>query len=164
MSKLDFGKFVKNRLASFVDFDNTGTDLVGDFVQNVIVELANRHFGKQYGFTKDLVGGTTNQNTFNPFLTLTLVNAPIGTYRVQFSADIVSSKSNTSSETELNIGGNQEEVVTQDGSESTSLMGFVGNYNHTVASDLVIQINSRRTAGNGFVSVDGLRLEAWRIT
>jgi len=70
MSRVDFGKFVKNRLAALVSFDNTGTDLLSSEMQAAIVELSNRHFGKDAGLKEKAVSETTTGNSFSNYDTL----------------------------------------------------------------------------------------------
>ena len=77
MAKLDFSKWAFNRLASVVDFVNTGTDIVGTKVQDALVELADRHFGKNYGFAA-VASFRTSSTTAVTAAILTIPNAPAG--------------------------------------------------------------------------------------
>jgi len=67
MSKLDFSKFVKNRLASLLSFDNAGTDLSGNNAQDTIVELAARHFGKDALLKEKNDSETVTGSNFLPY-------------------------------------------------------------------------------------------------
>lgn len=70
MSRVEFARFVKDRLASLVSFDNTGTDLSSDNVQDAIVELDSNPWGKDFGQASKAVDETTTGNSFSVYDTL----------------------------------------------------------------------------------------------
>lgn len=163
MAGINFGVWVTNRLASLVSFSNVGTDLISTTVQAALAELAGRNFGKNYGYLEDEIGLATASGTFVNAQTLTLPAAPGGTYRVGYSYHQTNSKSNTSGEVQISVDGVEIRLTTACAQVDNEVAAFKGDISH-VSGDLTVELNIRRTSGNGNAIAEEIHLEAWRIT
>lgn len=86
--QIDFEFWVKNRLSSLVSFANAGTDLVSTTVQAALVELANRHFGKNFAFNRNAGVTSTGGTGVLVLNSITTTSLPLGNYLVVAAASI----------------------------------------------------------------------------
>jgi len=163
MAKLDFSKWCFNRLASLVEYVNSGTDIVGATVQAALTELANRNFGKNYGYN-EVASFSTGSTSPVTAISVVIPNAPAGTYRGSWSWVHTNSKANTNSLAEVLFNGTDVlKDFEQMGTNLNSINGFSGNIDHPAQGDLTLEIVVQKTSGNGLAQLTEIRIDCWRI-
>lgn len=168
MSRVDFGKFVKNKLAGLVSFTNLGTDIVSTNVQGALAELAGRHFGKNFADARQNPNFQEINGIFEDALVINIPNAPAGTYLGFHSYRANNSKSNTSNQTEVrfqDLATVTNTVVGQSplgGGLGEQFCGFT-TFTTLATPNLKFSLAIARTAGNGAARINTMNLAIWRI-
>ena len=159
--------------ADDVTYDNAvvlanSVDLTGvTNIKGALDVLANRHYGKDPGFGQGDGPFTTTSGTFVTAFSipLTVSADPFGTYRLGWNSLEVTSKSNTTGEIRLVVDpGLPTEVVVKTGIVTYIASKFSGFYSGAIALGAhTVELQIRRAAGNGTVSVSDFSLEGWRV-
>ena len=154
--------------SSIIDHDPSNTDLISTDLKAATKELADRHFGKDQGFNQDLGSVSITSGTFISVLSLGFdVNATIdGTYRFAWSSITFGSKPNTVGEIRLVIDpGLPTEIILAEGSILNLQRIFTGFDSGLLDNgSYTVELQARRTAGNGTVDVSKMRIEEWRVS
>lgn len=158
--KVDFGLWVKNRLASLVSYANAGTDIVATNVQTAITELANRHFGKNAASAASEPDSTTGSGAYVTKVQLSLTNIPAGTYRIGWTYEHNSSQNNTVSKARVVYDSTNEISSSETSNVLVRRGGFF--YVTLTAGNHTVSIQHKVDAGNGNSIIRRARLEFWR--
>ena len=166
MSKVDFSKFVSNRLASLVSFVNTGTDILSTNVQGAISELAGRNFGKSFNqaFTTGVF--TTSSTTFQTMQTIPTYNVASGNYIIFSHGRYLKSLISAQVGARIQVNGNSvidEEEISLDDDDfffGHTMLTYVPN----LSGNISINSQVRKIAGGGSVSVASRTLIIWRVS
>lgn len=165
--RIDFADWVKNRLANLVTYDPSNSDLVAVDSQAALDELAARHFGKEFSWAGFNPNFQTDSAGFVTALSLTVLGAPAGPYRMAWSYKSTNSKFNTNNNTQAAFNG--ASVVNNTTNGVVNLAGGLGEHFggfrefSVLAGDLTVSIDIKRIAGNGLARINTLNLELWRI-
>lgn len=107
MGKVQFDKWVVNRLASLVSWINSATLLVATNVQDALVELANRTFEVYFDayYDEDESNNDTTSGGWNDVLDVDVTNRLGGEYLFIGSVEIRQSDKQKRAGTRFRIGG-----------------------------------------------------------
>jgi hypothetical protein len=107
LSKLNFAKYVSNRLASLVSWDKTGTLLAALNVQTALTELALRTFSTYFDSFLSVSDGdsVTTSVTYVDKINGNTQLLQGGTYIVLYSAELQTSAANRDASVRVQVGG-----------------------------------------------------------
>lgn len=151
--------------AKDISFDPTGTDITATNVQDAVGSVAGRNFGKGANFEQSATGFVTTSGSFVVALDILEVLPEDGTYRIGWSSNFITSKSNTLGEHRVVIDAGTVDELVVELKASTNFGGSFDGFDAGLltAGNHTISLEFRRSTGNGTVTWDALRLEVWRI-
>jgi len=156
------GIALENQDTTLIDLD--GSDNIQFTDPNVgTVKVADLLFGTEFNYAVDDTTSTTTSTTFQQKLRLTTTNLPLGNYIVFWSFEWAISFNNQEVEFRIQANDSIDINIFNPQGRADSFINNSGFANYNSASGVnTIDLDFRRVATFGTVSIRSARLSVWR--